>query len=278
MIRGSTLDLCGAVLCASFLLSACAGKAESDRGRPSAAGATNGESGSETVAGSVPSAGFSAVITGGGDAGGSNGIGGSETIAGAGTEVSGDGGAMQSAGGSVSSAGSSSGGAPAAPHCNNVECPSIPASCKHLVQGENDCCPTCTDTGCDVCSPTDCLPGTHIQTVKGACCPTCVANPPEACTVGQMQYPLLRDLLLRSSVAVTCKNSSDCVLVTEDNACAYTCNVPVSTIYAPSFVSDLEKNAPELCSTCDPPPHATCSNQAAACLNGMCVAADLQDP
>lgn len=298
----------------SLLLYACAGKSEGDHGRLSTSGSSNGFGGSELVAGSVsfggsapvagsisvagsvsfagsmsfggslpvagsPSfAGAAAEVTGGGDsAGAAYDSGGSSPAAGAGTALAGDGGAPgKSAGGSVGFAGSSSAGGP--PNCNNVNCPSIPSSCKHLVQSPGDCCPTCTDTGCDACPPIDCQPGTHSETAQGACCPSCVADPPDACMSGQMTYRQLRGLLLHDGTPTDCKNSSECSLVTEDNVCAFVCNVPVTKVYAPSFISNLTQHAPELCATCTAPVHIDCSPKAAACLNGICVAAEPANP
>jgi len=166
----------------------------------------------------------------------------------------------------------SSGSAPVSA-CGKVTCPAIPTSCKRIVQEPDACCPTCLDTGCDPCPALDCAEGTHSETVPGDCCPSCVADPPDACTTGQMEYADLRAALLDKYGSSGCANSSDCTLVSEHNACNVACNVALPAVTAVNFTSNLDARATD-CATCPPPAELDCEAQLAACVNGHCVAVD----
>jgi hypothetical protein len=161
-----------------------------------------------------------------------------------------------------------------APSCATVVCPSIPTSCKKIVQDPSACCPTCTDTGCSPCPDLSCTSGMHVETAVGACCPTCVPDPPNACTQGQQSYASIRASMLTKYSSIGCKNSSDCVLVSENNLCAWTCNVPLPSTMSSSFVSNLNSAAQSECATCTAPTAPSCdlNLMIPACVNGNCVA------
>ncbi|HEY0462647.1 MAG TPA: hypothetical protein VGC79_00490 [Polyangiaceae bacterium] len=222
--------------CAGLLLSACAGRAEKDDARHSSA-----------------SAGFSAGGAPTANDGGSSPV-----------DPSTNGGALET-----------SGGAAEVMPCDKVICDPIPTTCKHLVQSPGECCPTCTDTGCDACEDLDYAEGTHSATKAGDCCPTCVPDPPDACLEGQKYYAKNRAELLDKYGSSGCKNSADCTLVQEDTACAHACNIPLPTLTAHNLAPNLGVFAAG-CSSCEAPPRVECDEQIAACVNGKCVTADVQ--
>ena len=115
--------------------------------------------------------------------------------------------------------------------------------CKKIVQDPGACCPTCTDTGCDPCADLTCATGTHKETPVGACCPICVADPPDPCTQGQQNYAAFRASLLDKVGTVKCQNSTDCVLLQEDNACGVVCNVALPSSTADSFQYNLSSQS-----------------------------------
>lgn len=156
--------------------------------------------------------------------------------------------------------------------CANEVCPSIPNTCKKLVQAPGECCPLCLDTGCPSdCEEPACKEGQHVETLPGDCCPTCVADPPDACETGQELYADMKEALLEKYGSSSCKNSSECTIVYELNACAATCGVALPASTAESYTSNLDHYAAG-CETCDPPWPAPCPASVAACLNGKCVA------
>jgi hypothetical protein len=71
-----------------------------------------------------------------------------------------------------------------------------------------------------------------------------------------------------------CKNSSDCVLVPENNLCAWNCDIPLPSTMSSSFVSNLTQTAQSSCATCPTPAPVLCEQMVAACVNGKCVAAN----
>jgi hypothetical protein len=156
--------------------------------------------------------------------------------------------------------------------CTGVVCGPIPSSCRKLIQEPGACCPTCTDTGCNPCPALTCPTGTHQETLAGDCCPSCVANPPDPCLQGKQNYAAFRQQLFDKYASSGCKNSSDCILVFEGNACAQVCSVPLPTTLASSFSSNLFSIAATDCATCPPPATTICAAMTAACLNGKCVA------
>ena len=166
------------------------------------------------------------------------------------------------------------GGAGGALSCTTVVCPSIPSSCRKIIQDPTACCPTCTDTGCDPCPDLACASGTHPETAVGACCPACVPDPPSACTQGQQGYATMRASMLTKYSSSGCKNSTDCVLVTENNPCAWSCNIPLPSNMSSSFISNLNQAAEGACATCPAPTAPSCEPMIAACANGNCVAAN----
>jgi len=159
-----------------------------------------------------------------------------------------------------------------APSCATVVCPSIPSSCKKIVQDPNACCPTCTDTGCGPCPDLSCTSGTHLETAVGACCPTCAPDPPNACTQGQQSYASMRAEMFTKYSSSGCKNSLDCVLVSENNLCVWNCNIPLPSTMSSSFVSNLNSAAQSECATCTAPAAPSCEQMIPACVNGNCVA------
>lgn len=184
-----------------------------------------------------------------------------------------DGGAAAGAGASPASGGASpaSGGSAPTLDCAKVTCPAIPNSCKQIVQDPNECCPTCTDSGCGECPLIKCAAGTHSETAPGDCCPSCIADPPDPCLQGQKSYAELRAQMLEKYGSTGCKNSSDCTLVLEDTACGFVCNTPLPSTLATSFVSNLENLAGNYCGACSAPTRAECVPLFPACVNGKCV-------
>jgi hypothetical protein len=161
-----------------------------------------------------------------------------------------------------------------APSCAKVVCPSLPSACKKIVQDPNACCPTCTDTGCGLCPDLACPSGMHLETAVGACCPTCVPDPPDACMQGQQSYASMRASMLTKYSSSGCRNSSECVLVTENNLCAWNCNIPLPSVMSSSFVDNLSSAALSGCATCAAPAVPACERMIPACVNGTCVAAN----
>jgi hypothetical protein len=158
--------------------------------------------------------------------------------------------------------------------CARVTCPAIPTTCTKFVQDPKACCPTCLDTGCGVCPDIVCSAGTHSETVAGDCCASCVADPPDACGTGQKSYADLRAQLLEKYSSSGCKNSADCVLMLEDTACAYNCNIALPGIALSNFTSNLDNQATSFCGTCPAPARVSCDSQIPACVNAKCLAVD----
>jgi hypothetical protein len=247
---------------AALLLAACGGESARHGAPSSASAATSGVS---TTAGESGADGTS-IGQGGAlssDAGGNGAVGGDGTGGGTGGSSNKDGGAAN--GGSMPDSA-----------CAHVTCPGIPTSCKRIVQEPDACCPTCLDTGCDVCPPLDCAEGTHSETEPGDCCPSCVTDPPDACTTGQQDYAEVRAALLDKYTSSGCSNSSGCTLVFEHNACHVACNVALPVVSAVSFTSNLDARGPN-CATCPAPAELDCAAEVAACVNGRCVAVDAAD-
>ena len=174
-------------------------------------------------------------------------------------------------GGGGSSSNVGSGGAHA---CDGIACGSLPATCKKVIQEVGACCPTCTDTGCSPCGDVVCGAGTHKETLPAACCPSCVLDPPDPCLMGQQDYSALRTQMEDKYGSVGCKNSSDCTLVLEDNACAAVCNVPVPGSMADTLQSNLRSSAATYCGGCPKPAAVLCERMVPACMNGRCMAAN----
>lgn len=254
-----------ALACAALLSSACAGKAEQKgNGQSSAAGSSVGGS----------------DISGGGSVAGAGAVpvddGGATAMADAGAAGNSDGGAIAS-GGRGGAGASGHGGSGPVVRCDKVVCPAIPTTCKHLVQGVNDCCPTCTDSGCETCAELNCEAGTHSESKATDCCPSCVADPPDVCIEGHKAYDGLREILLDKYTSVPgCKNSAECAIVNEDTACGFTCNIPLPASTSNSFVTNMQSVGQHYCTTCEAPVQVACDPVTAACLNGKCVAADVQ--
>jgi hypothetical protein len=167
------------------------------------------------------------------------------------------------------------GGSAGSVTCEKVDCPNIPTSCKKLVQAPGACCPTCLDTGCEPCATVDCDDGYHAETLAGACCPTCVADPPDACEVGQKTYDDVRQQMLEKYGSSGCQNSSDCALVLEDTKCSYVCNVPLPSSTVRNFLDNVQSLASPGCQTCDAPEQYTCMKKLPACVNAKCTAVDI---
>jgi hypothetical protein len=227
--------------------------------------ASGGVPGASTggVAGfSYPAGGAAGDTKGGSGSGGMRASGGA-----AGATTGGAGGGTHASGGAIAS-----GGAGGAVSCSGVVCAPIPSTCKNLIQEPGACCPTCTDTGCNSCPPLTCQPGLVAEILAGECCPTCVPDSASMCASGRKSYTVLRQQLLDKYGSVGCKNSSDCTLVVESNACAYVCNVPLPITTASSFAPNLSGSAVSYCANCSPPATVVCDPMAPACLNGKCVA------
>jgi hypothetical protein len=252
-------------------------------------GATAVSSGGAIGLGSGGNGGIMAASTGGTTSVASGGAGGATAIPSGGTKGPATGGTAGHAlagasgtatGGTTNLPSGSTGGVPATGGssgtlaCDGVICQSLPASCKMIVQAPDACCPVCTDTGCDPCPEIACGAGMHKETAVGACCPTCLADPPDPCTQGQQSYAALRAQLLDKYSSSTCKNSTDCNLVFESNACTAICNVPLPTGLVNSYQTNLESTAKNACATCPTPAPAQCELLLPACMNGKCVAAN----
>ena len=262
----SSLDSIRFLLCGACLLySGCGGHSGLASGgtggitaNPSGGTTTLATGGSVGGATTIPSGGTTTLATGGS-------VGGATTIPSGGTTTLATGGS-----GGVSAAGGSTG----VTSCVGVTCPSLPASCKKIVQDPGACCPICTDTGCDPCADITCATGTHKETPVGACCPICVTDPPDPCTQGQQNYAAFRASLLDKVGTVKCQNSTDCVLIQENNACGVVCNVALPSSAADSFPSNLSSQATQYCAACPKPAAVQCERMVPACMNGKCVAAN----
>jgi hypothetical protein len=99
-----------------------------------------------------------------------------------------------------------------------------------------------------------------------------VTDPPDACVQGQKLYADLRASLFDKYSMSGCKNSAECALVKEDNACVSVCNTALPAQSIQNYISNLASSAKN-CSTCAAPPQIECDQQLAACVNGKCVAA-----
>jgi hypothetical protein len=106
----------------------------------------------------------------------------------------------------------------------------------------------------------------------GDCCPSCVANPPDPCLKGQQDYAAFRKELFDKYASVGCKNSKDCTLVLENNACAFVCSVPLPITTASNFPPNMAGMATGFCATCPSPARITCDPMTPSCVNGSCVA------
>jgi hypothetical protein len=243
---------------ASLALGGCAGRSSS-HSDDGGTGNTSGTAAGGTTGGtSSGSAGTSGTGKGGGSLGGSGG--------------SGAGGTTDPGKGGTGIGGTTDPGKGGTAGCANETCPSIPNTCSKIVQHPDECCPVCLDTGCPSdCEEPACKEGQHIETLPGDCCPTCVADPPDACETGQEIYADLKTALLEKYGSSSCKNSSECTIVYELNACVATCGVALPTSTAMSYSSNLENYAAG-CETCDPPQATPCPASVAACVNGKCVA------
>ncbi|HKO51912.1 MAG TPA: hypothetical protein VJV79_29590 [Polyangiaceae bacterium] len=237
VLRQNGHGLGWAIVCAAVLANACAGKSSVSDG---------GQSGNGSAAGGASDGGASA----------------------SGGAIS-DGGASANAGKGAAT----SGGAGQASRCEGVLCAAIPATCTKIVQGPNDCCPTCPDTGCDLCQEPNCEPGTHAEVIAGDCCATCIADPPDACAKGQEQYETMRSQLYEKYSSSGCKNSAECELAIEDNACSRSCPLVLPAQSVDNYLSNLN-NAASGCATCAEQPQPKCISVVAACVNGKCLAVD----
>ena len=173
--------------------------------------------------------------------------------------------------------GFSSGGLPATGgsgtvSCAAVICPAIPTTCRQIVQDPGACCPTCLDSGCPTCAAIACPTGSHAEVVAGDCCASCVADPPDACVVGQQSYASMRASMLEKYGSLGCSNSTDCVIIPENNACALTCGIVTPSRMSTSFQDSLDTNAKSYCSMCKPPLAVPCVSMLPACVNGKCIA------
>lgn len=232
-------------------------------------GSTTSTSGGITsYAGTTGATGGTAGTTGG-MTGTTGGTGGGGT-----TLTTGTGGVAGSGGTTNGSGAAATGGTAGALSCAGVNCLALPASCKDIVQAPNACCPTCTDTGCDPCADITCASGTHLETPVGACCPQCVADPVDPCTQGRQDYAAMRTTLLDKYSTLGCNNSSDCVIVPEDNRCVASCGNMLPSTMGASLEASLTAEANNNCATCSTPIAPSCVSVVPACVNRKCVAAN----
>ena len=163
-------------------------------------------------------------------------------------------------------------GGSSAVSCAGVVCAAIPTTCTQIVQAPGACCPTCLDSGCPPCTIVVCLAGTHAETAVGACCATCVADPPDTCTTGQQSYASMRASMMDKYGSSGCKNSTECVIIPENNSCTWTCGIATPSSMSSSFQSNLDSSAKSYCASCKPPPAVLCELMVPACVNSKCVA------
>jgi hypothetical protein len=174
---------------------------------------------------------------------------------------------MPATGGKAFSTGGSS-----AVSCAGVVCAAIPTTCTQIVQAPGACCPTCLDSGCPPCANVTCPTGTHLELAVGACCETCVADPPDPCTTGQQSYASMRASMMDKYGSSGCKNSTECVIIPENNSCTWTCGIATPSSMSSSFQSNLDSSAKSYCASCKPPPTVLCELTVPACVNAKCVA------
>ncbi len=224
-------------------------------------GAVAPSSGETTLGGSVTSSGGANVVQQGGTTGVTSSGGVSAVLQGGMTGITSSGGVA------------AVGGAMALPTCSKVVCPVLPSTCTLVVQPANECCATCLSNPCPTCGAIFCEAGTHAETLLGECCAQCVTDPPNACEEGQTSYASLRSQLIEKYSSVKCNNSAECEIVTENNACAWTCGNPIAITMVNNLKSNLDSNAAQQCASCAAPPPVMCEKMVPACFNGKCVAA-----
>jgi hypothetical protein len=212
--------------------------------------------------------GFASACLGGIACGGS--IAPSSDESGHGGSTSGSGGSTNVQQGGATAVGGSTGGL----DCSHVTCPALPATCTQIGQPAGSCCAECLANPCTTCSSIACAAGTHLEILAGECCPQCVVDAPTACETAQTNYAAIRAQMIEKYSSVTCSNSSECVIVAESNACAWTCGYPIATSMADSLKSNLDSIATQSCATCPAPTPVLCELMVPACFNGKCVAAD----
>jgi hypothetical protein len=234
-------------------------------------GATGGTAGTIGATG-----GRGAMVTSGGTTGTTGGMTGTRGgTGGGGTTLTTSTGGVAGSGGTTNGSGAAAtGGTAGALSCAGVNCLALPASCKDIVQDPNACCPTCTDTGCDPCADITCASGTHLETPVGACCPQCVVDPVDPCAQGRQDYAAMRTTLLDKYATLGCNNSSDCVIVPEDNRCVSSCGNLLPSTMSASLEANLTAEANNNCATCSTPIAPSCVSVVPACVNRKCVAAN----
>jgi len=159
-------------------------------------------------------------------------------------------------------------------YCSGVTCPALPTTCTQIAQPSNECCAICLNNPCPPCGAIACSAGSHSETMPGECCPQCVINPPSQCDEGRSEYSTLRSQMIEKYSSIGCSNSSECTIVPENNACAWTCGAPLSMRMADTLKSNLDSTAAQFCPTCAAPPAVTCERTVPACVNGKCVTAN----
>jgi hypothetical protein len=92
----------------------------------------------------------------------------------------------------------------------------------------------------------------------------------DPCAEGQQAYQEQRAELMRSYQG-SCEMSSDCVLVVEDNPCAYDCAVSVPHVSSAVLTDTLDSLAREYCITCSAPERTACRTYYPFCFVGGCV-------
>ena len=250
------------VLCVSALLMAsCGGRTGSDGNETigtGSDGATGGGLSYTTTGGALPETGGTPWTYS---------TGGAPMPATGGKAFSTGGAPTPATGGNAFSTGGSS-----AVSCAGVVCAAIPTTCTQIVQAPGACCPTCLDSGCPPCANVTCPTGTHLELAVGACCETCVADPPDPCTTGQQSYASMRASMMDKYGSSGCKNSTECVIIPENNSCTWTCGIATPSSMSSSFQSNLDSSAKSYCASCKPPPAVLCELMVPACVNSKCVA------
>jgi len=103
-------------------------------------------------------------------------------------------------------------------------------------------------------------------------------TPPTACAEARADYSRLREELLGNYLSIRCEMNVDCMVMVEDNACAYACNVALPAVVAAIFLDTLNSFALERCSTCEPPEKTACVQAMPYCFVHGCVAFDVSGP
>ena len=161
-----------------------------------------------------------------------------------------------------------SGGAMSGGPCARVDC-AVPVCAKgtFAVIGSGECCAHCTS--CPVCTMGTCLPGTHLEQLKGHCCPTCESDGIAVCQKGQRAYAEQRDAML-SKYRFGCASDSECLAYDTSNACDSCVFAPVWSGVVDSLQQSLINASEMYCAGCMPDLLPCAPPPSARCVSGAC--------